>query len=890
MSLLEAKVKSVLSGDTVILHNVNNPKQERTLSLAFVSAPRIRREGDEPFAFESRDFLRRLLVGKVVHFKVLYKIPTGANREYGIISLPNKTQLPELAVAEGWVKIRDDAGRKDDSEEATAILEKLQVVEARAKADSKGLWAETSGKIESSYELSDPKAFVEEWKGKTMDAIVEKVLSGDRLIVRLLLSPTKHVQTMLLIAGIRAPSTKRTNPSDGKEQPAEPFGEEAQQFVEMRLLQRNIAVDILGVSPAGQLVGNVKHPVNGSIAPYLLKAGLARCTDHHSTMLGAEMGALRQAEKSAKDSRQGVFQGHVAVKASSAGELEAVVSRIQSADTIFLRNKAGSEKRINLSSVRQPKPSDPKQAPWGAEAKEFLRKKLIGKHVKVTIDGKRAATEGYDEREMATVTFNGKNVGILLVENGFASVIRHRQEDTDRSPIYDDLLLAEQQAQEEGKGMWNAKAPSTKQYVDYSESLEKAKRQLSLLSRQRKVPAIVDFVKSGSRFTVLVPRENAKLTFVLSGIRAPRSARNPTDKAEPFGQEAHDFANKRTLQRDVEIDVEDCDKNGGFIGTLYVNRENFAKLLLEEGLASVHEYSAQKSGNANELIAAEKKAKEAHKGLWHDWEPSADDGEAATAGETSETNGHGESGESATPAARRKDYRDVIITHVDETGRLKLQQIGTGTAALTELMNAFRNFHLNPANSSRLDNPPKAGDFVAAQFTADNEWYRARVRRNDREAKKAEVVYIDYGNSETLPWSRLRPLAQPQFSPQTKLKPQALDAQLSFLQLPAAPEYLADAVDFIARETADRQLVANVDAVEKDGTLFVTLFDPAESKSGEQSLNADVVGEGFAMVARKLKPWERAASAVLEGLKKREEEAKAERRGMWEYGDLTEDE
>jgi staphylococcal nuclease domain-containing protein 1 len=47
MTTLEAKVKSVLSGDTVILHNVNNPKQERTLSLAFVTAPRMRREGDE---------------------------------------------------------------------------------------------------------------------------------------------------------------------------------------------------------------------------------------------------------------------------------------------------------------------------------------------------------------------------------------------------------------------------------------------------------------------------------------------------------------------------------------------------------------------------------------------------------------------------------------------------------------------------------------------------------------------------------------------------------------------------------------------------------------------------------------------------------------------------
>jgi hypothetical protein len=43
----QAIVKSVLSGDTVVLANLNNPKQERTLSLAFVSAPRLKREGDE---------------------------------------------------------------------------------------------------------------------------------------------------------------------------------------------------------------------------------------------------------------------------------------------------------------------------------------------------------------------------------------------------------------------------------------------------------------------------------------------------------------------------------------------------------------------------------------------------------------------------------------------------------------------------------------------------------------------------------------------------------------------------------------------------------------------------------------------------------------------------
>ncbi|KAF2272347.1 uncharacterized protein EI97DRAFT_484005 [Westerdykella ornata] len=884
MATFEAKVKSVLSGDTIILHNLHNPKQERTLSLAYVTAPRMRREGDEQFAFESRDFLRRLLVGRVVQFRVLYKIPTGVNREYGILQLPNRTQFPDIAVAEGWLKVRDDAGRKEDSEDAVQLVEKLHMLEARAKADSKGMWADEYIRIHSTGELSDPKGFVEEHKGQDLSAIVEKALSGDRLIVRILLSPTEHVQTMVLIAGIRAPSTKRTNPSDGKEQPAEPFGEEAQEFVEIRLLQRNVNLQLLGVSPNGQIIANVKHPVHGNIAPFLLQEGLARCNDHHTTLLGREMAALRQAERVAREGRKGIYQGHVQQKTSAAGEMEAVVSRVQSADTLYLRGKSGAERRVNLSSVRQPKPTDPKQAPWVPEAKEFLRKKIIGKHVRFTIDGKRPAAEGYDEREMATVKYQDKNIGLLLVENGMASVIRHRQEDTDRSPIYDELLLAEQAAQEAEKGIWSPKAPATKQYVDYSESLEKAKRQLSLLSRQRKVPAIVDFVKSGSRFTILVPRENAKLTFVLSGIRAPRSARNPTDKAEPFGQEAHEFANKRTLQRDVEIDVEDCDKMGGFIGTLYVNRENFAKILLEEGLATVHAYSAEKSGNANELFAAEKKAKEARKGLWQDWDPSQDEEhEEDVAAAGAETNGSAAQG-------RRKDYRDVIVTHVDESGKLKLQQVGSNTTgALNELMTAFRNFHLSPSNNQGLTDPPKAGDYVAAQFTEDNSWYRARIRRNDRENKKAEVVYIDYGNSEVLPWSRLRPLTQPQFSPQTKLKAQAVDAQLSFIQLPAKDEYRSETIDFINHEIANRQLVANVDAVDKDGSLWVTLFDPSASQSADESLNAEIVSEGLASVPRKLKAWEKAAGEVLAALRKRQEEAKAERRGMWEYGDLEDD-
>ncbi|CAG8286109.1 unnamed protein product [Penicillium salamii] len=881
----EARVKSVLSGDTVVLSHVSNPSQERILSLAYVSAPRLRREGDEAFAFQSREFLRELLVGKVIEFQVLYTIPTGAKRDYGIIKLPGfDASLPDISVQEGWTKVREEAGKRgDESEETAGLLARLRALEALAQDEGKGTWASgDNGQIDNTYELTGARELVRQNMGQQLEGIIEKVLNGDRIVLRLLLQPKEHIQTVIAIAGIRAPSAKRT--TEGKEAAAEPFGDEAQEFVESRLLQRKVKVSLLGVTPQGQMVATVLHP-NGNISRFLLEAGLARCQDHHSTLLGPDMALLRQAELTAKADRKGLWVNHSGVTTAGAAAVDYVVTRVQNADTLFIRNKAGQEKKISLASIRQPKPSDPKQAPFAADAKEYLRKRVIAKHVMVTVNGKKPANEGYEEREVATVVQGNTNVAVALVQAGYSSVIRHRMDDADRSPDYDALLAAEADAQKEGRGMWSPKPPKAKQVVDYSETVHKAKLELGILQRQKRVPAVVDFVKSASRFTILVPRDNAKLTLVLSGIRAPRSARGPSDAGEPFGQEAHDLANRRALQRDVEIDVETIDKVGGFIGSLYINKENFTKVLLEEGLATVHAYSAEQSGHATEYFAAEQQAKDARKGLWHDYDPSK---EAAEAEEAEAANGTGTESDAA-PVQRRKDYRDVMVTYIDPaSAKLKLQQIGTGTNALTELMSAFRTFHINKANDTPLSGPPKAGDWVAAQFTEDGNWYRAKVRRNDREKETAEVVYIDFGNSESLPWAKLRPLTQPQFSSQT-LRPQAVDAVLSLMQFPTSEDYLEDAIGFIGDQTFDRQLVANVDHVDQDGTLHVTLLDPAASKNLDNSINADVISEGLAMVPRKLKNWERASVDTLTNLRTLEDEAKAERRGIWEYGDLTED-
>lgn len=422
---------------------------------------------------------------------------------------------------------------------------------------------------------------------------------------------------MTLVAGIRAPTTERVNPSNKQVQPAEEHGNESRQFVEERLLQRNVKVDVLGLSPQGQLIASIRHP-RGSIAKFLLEAGLARCTDFHSTLLGAEMAPLRDAEKVAQAAKLGVYKDHVAKAAAPGNNLEVQVTKIFSADVIFVRNRAGVEKRINLSSIRGPRQTEASESPFRDEAKEYLRKKIIGKTVRLSVDGTRPATDDYDAKEVATITLNDKNVGLMLVQDGWCSVIRHRRDDTDRAPNYDELLAAQEKAKEEKKGMWSGKPAKAKQYIDASESLQKAKMQLPTLQRQKKIPAIVDFVKGGSRFVILIPREGIKLNFVLGGIRAPKSARNANDKSEPFGQEAHDLATKRLTQRDVEVDVHNIDKVGGFIGEVYINKVSFAKILVEEGFATVHTYSAEQSGNATELIAAEQRAKDARKGLWVD--------------------------------------------------------------------------------------------------------------------------------------------------------------------------------------------------------------------------------------------------------------------------------
>jgi staphylococcal nuclease domain-containing protein 1 len=198
---------------------------------------------------------------------------------------------------------------------------------------------------------------------------------------------------------------------------------------------------------------------------------------------------------------------------------------------------------------------------------------------------------------------------------------------------------------------------------------------------------------------------------------------------------------------------------------------------------------------------------------------------------------------------------------------------------------------------------PKAGELVSAKFS-DGSWYRAKIRRASPVKKEAEVTFIDYGNQDTIPFSHVRPL-DPKFR---SLPGQAHDARLrfvssrvsavvsntlnSFIKLVGPEsEYHAEAVERFRSLCEGRKLVANVD--HREGSLLhLRLMDPTDPASAEDPLhcvNADLLQDGVALIDRKNCRYISSYPQLMKKFQASLNMAKKERAGMFEFGDVEED-
>ncbi|EDV26392.1 uncharacterized protein TRIADDRAFT_49990 [Trichoplax adhaerens] len=779
-SYQSAIVKQVLAGDSIIVRDQprGGPPPERQLNLSGITAPRLgRRSGDgkqdqkdQPYAWESREFLRKKLVGRKVSFYVDYKVPS-TGREYAVVLLGHEN-IADLIVAEGLATVRKAGGKA--SEEQT----RLSAIEEIARASKKGVHndeEESKNIRDVKWNISNANRFLEQNKGKEFNAIIEHVRDGST--VRAFLE-ADHQYITILMSGIKAKF-----------------------FTESRILQRDVKVTLEGISNQN-FIGTINHP-NGNIAEFLLREGLARCIDWSMAVMSTGKEKLRAAEKQAKGKHARIWKSYKpSVSSVNANEKEfsAKVMEIVNADTIVVKLADNTTKKITFSSLRPP-----------------------------------------------------SNVAEALIGKGYATVLRHRSDDEQRSLRYDDLFSAEMRAQKGSKGLHSKNESSALRIADVSGDLAKAKQFLPFLQRAGRSSGVVEFIASGSRLRVFIPKETCLITVLLAGISCPKT-KSQRSQAEPYGEAALEYTKSLCMQRDVKIEVDGTDRAGNFIGWIFVDSLNISVELVKNGLAKIH-FSAEKSNYYNEMQTAEEAAKKAKIKVWENFaEPEEKEEEEEIIPET--------------PKETKSRRKNIIVTEILGIDHFYAQHIDAGPK-LEALTNQLR--------SDLKSNPPIPGSYspqpraLCAAMYEDDEWYRAQIEKVTS-SSAIEVLYIDYGNRATVSTSRLAPLPSAFHS----VPPQAHEYHLALVQEPSDVNKDCSTIS----NDNEQQLGLEVE-FKLQNQEHVSLYT-----ADQLNVAKELISKGYLQVQNRRE--KRLAKLVTE-FKESENIARMDRLNIWRYGDITPD-
>jgi len=885
---IKGTVKQVLDGGAVVIRGIpkGGPPPEKTLALTNINAPRLARRPnnaqpdggeDEPYAWEAREFLRKMVVGKTVLGCVVHSTAT---REYGVLILgDDPTTGVDVAlrlVEEGLATVRDNCHD-----------EALKAAEETAKSAGKGLHGEgaSSHVRKITWDLGEGGGLklVEQHKGKPIQAVVEHVRDGTTF--RLFLLP-EMIHITLQMSGLRSPQTKLG--PEGKPDPklCEPFAVEAHYFSESRLLQREVEVILEShsynaLTKSTTLVGSVIHPA-GNIGEALLKEGMAKCVDWSISKVTGGPEKYRAAEKLAKENKLRIWREYKPSEnplTDKEREYTGKVMEVVNGDALMVK-AGGKVKKLHLSSIRPPRQEQEEGAsvrrgpdfrplydvPFMFEAREFLRKKLIGHQVSVTVDYiQPARTEPgqgvFPEKYCCTVVIGGVNVAEALVSKGLATVVRYAAGNDERSSKYDELLQAEEKAKKTGKGMHDKKNTPTHRVSDMTGKLDKCKQFLPFLKRAGRMQGLVEYVASGSRFRVYIPRETCIITFLLGGISCPKGGRVMPDgnkvEAEQFGDEAALHVKEMILQREVEIEVESQDKAGNFIGYLFCEATNLSVHLVTEGYASMH-FTADRSNYCNQIQNAQDNAKKAKKRIWLNYVEEAD----PVAFEEIE--------KKEMDAERKVHLTEVYVSEVTPEAKFYACNVSDGPA-LETLMDGLRaEFNTNPPLAGAYT--PKRGDLCAAKFV-DDQWYRARIEKMG--ATDVAVLYIDYGNRANVPKSKLGSLP----ASFTAVSGYAKQYTLALVSLPQDEELAAQSIQVLKDDILDKTVKLNVE-YKTGGETFVSLH------IGDEDVGKNLLEDGLLLVDKK-------GGRKLEAITKSYEDAmlraKKNHLNIWQYGDITQD-
>ncbi|GJQ13291.1 hypothetical protein GpartN1_g5082.t1 [Galdieria partita] len=919
-TFIQGVVKEVVSGDTLVITGKaarSGPPPEVRLSLSSLTAPRFstkakstKQESDEPepleeethqtyvelepYAWESREALRELTIGKPVIFRIDYKADNVGGRLFGSVYLTDKRSISHIMVSSGLVKVRRPP--PSSNEKRATDFDELVKLEEKAKEEKIGLHS-NSPSHQVIRVTRQPFGREGLPKGVHIFGLVDQVLNGStfRIFVPENLEEAKvsfrsekgyYRLVLVVLPGVQSPGFKMESYSTETKLVPQPFALNARLFSEHRLLNRVVRLDVVGFDKNETIVGEVFLVSDGTeggvdehyIGEELLRVGLAR-TNNWGLELSPRSGQLMRAERSAIEQRLGVWQNYIPPANASvvlSGSFKGKVVEVISGDTIVVLPEGQKDsRRISFASLRSPKLGKGREldAPLSFESREFLRKLLIGKTVNIEMDYKRKIQSSGSQNsgnltiEFATVTLNGKDIGEMLVSKGFASVIRHKSGE-ERARNYEKYIELEKEAVLSRKGIHDSKGvvQRSRRINDLSsrEATKRAKESFPHFQRTGPFHGIVEYVLSGSRYKILLSKESTMIAFALEYVRCPPPSKAPISKND-IGDAALYFARDNILQRDVEVSFSTVDRVGTFIGKLKVlegsksDEVEWEGSLLEQGLGYLNEVTRDKAPSS--LKEKEKIAKESQKGLWSVF--SKQNGAETTRTDTS-----------------IQFYG--IVSEVSGGGRLYIQsEEAEAQNTLHAIQQQLSELGMNEEAGAEIPfSALKVGDKVAAKYSVDHHWYRGVILEKDLSEERLLVLFVDYGNEEWIPYDEIRSLPISSRNVPTA----AYCVLLKDVVVPElTQEYGIEAGEALRDLVWNKRvLVQGTKRMDLNGIPQVIGDVFVENEEEKRNVAAELLRQGLARIIRRKDAKSRAA---YERYGQDEQVARHAHRFLWRFGD-----
>jgi staphylococcal nuclease domain-containing protein 1 len=743
--LYEGLVKGVPSGDSIIISgkvkkNSDDVPEEKTIFLSVVSAPRCAHSNnpeEEPYGWESRDFLRRAVLGKVVKYTVDYKIN---DRTFGQVYLEGKNVAIDL-VKNGLAKV-GFISKNNESLAKGEYFTKLQSSENEAKKSKVNIWGNQERHKRKIVSMNDDDYNTSEilnfCKGKEMEGIVEYVINCAVYIIFIKDLKT-YIKTNLRFVAL--PNSKDTV-----------IYKAGKAYVERLLLHHDVKVIVHAVDDNKNFTSDVIDK-KGSFATFIVRNGYTKLYLGNNTYLSEEITALKQAQSHAKKDKLRVWKDDTSEETEGGlnlenaekkiETLEGICLQVHSGDSLTIKTSSGQH-RIFLSHLKAPNLAKPgteePDQPWAWQAREHLRKVLVGRNVRCELDYSRVIQKDNKSMNFYSVIRTDfgkdgkeKNINSELIEQGLVNFIPPRGDKDGISRYLDTYTAADKIAKDKKVGVNSQKIPPNPNYSDLiSANKTKKKEFSSFLINKKNLSCVVEYVFSGSKFKLRIDNNKCMIPFSILGIKTVQKDKNNTDIMDLLHKQAIDFSNDNILQREAICDITQCDRVGNYFGYLYVDKVNYATTLIKEGLAVFNPVSNVL--NSNEFKKAEQEAESLKKGVWA-YDNVANflkDGENFSLPESFK---------------ERNDDIKVRVTDYIDFNNFYVNILPNKTLKMIE--DVLSKYDSGKLKGTPIEPPVKKGLFCIAKYKNDDKYYRAHITRVLKD-DKFEVEFIDYGTVDTV--------------------------------------------------------------------------------------------------------------------------------------------